>query len=510
MSTQSREITITNLGPIDELTIKLPGPGVTVVIAPNGAGKTIALDALQGLAAGHGRLPLRDGQTRGSVDGFGIHATITPKQTRVAGEFSLTNLEGRIDGGAFVNPGVADPVAADKRRIKSLVALMDVEADGKLFSSSEHFDAEEFAFIVQQDTLASADLVDMANRIARDYQAEARQWERSAEEDTAKANSLEQQVAAIDMSAESDPEVLQALFFTAQQAYSRGAQQAKNREDKLQDAEEARAELAKWDQEEVLTVEQAREKLDDELSEVNLERVRVLDIRKQIIYLQTELGMAERNCEIVAARVEAASVTLSLAENHARRRTACFKAIADADNYAAPNDEELAGLRHAFTDAQQAMERGVRVRDAKLLVNTVALHRDSAESRKVNAERLRQCAAATDLVLCSLIDSQIFEVVTVGTNKRLVVFHPARDAKVYYHDLSEAEKWTRWVDEGVNRVGDGGLLFIRQEAWEGLDVWNRKTVHEHSVLRNVFILTIEATRHAEDGQAFHVRPFSAA
>lgn len=505
----AKEITITNLGPIEELKIKLLGPGVNVVSAPNGAGKTIALEALQGLASGHCKASLRDGATRGSIDGWGIHCTITPKQTRVAGEFSLANLEGRIDGGAFVNPGVQDPVAADKRRIKSLVALMNIEANGKLFSASEHFDAEEFAFIVQQDTLASSDLVDMANRIARDYQAEARQWERGSEEDTAKANSLEQQIAEIDMTAESDPDVLQAIFLKAQQGYSSGAQKSKIREDKLEIAELARAELVEWDQKDVLPVQQAQQKLDDEQAELQVARERVDGIKEQIAELQAELAKAESNRAVIAIRVEKEEANLLLSESHARRREACLKTIADAESYQAPNDAELEVLRHAFLDAQQAMERGVRVRDAKLLANSVTLHRGSAESKKAKAERLRQCAAATDLVLCSLIDSRIFEVVSVGTNKRLNVYHAGRGAKVYYHDLSEGEKWTRWVSEGSDRVGDGGLLFICQEAWEGLDVWNRQLVHEHAVALNVYILAIEATRHAEDGREFVVKQLEA-
>jgi hypothetical protein len=509
MDATSREIAIKNLGPIDELRIRLPGPGVTTVSAPNGSGKSIAMAAMQGLAAGRGKLPLRDGQDRGSVDLFGLHATINPKQTRVAGEFALNNLEGKLDIGVFVKPGVQDPVAADKRRIKALVSLLGIEADAKLFSANEAFDADEFALVVQQDAYSCTDLVDMANRIARDYHAEARQWERSAHDDEAKAKSIEQQISEIDMEAESDPDVLQEQFLKAQQAYSQAGQKRKLRADKQQAAEVARAELMRWDAMEVSTAEEAQQQLDDEKAELQIEEDHVQELHAQIVRLTEELEQAERNCELIAARVKTCRAKVELAEAHARSRGTCLQVIADAENFQAPDEAEMATIKENFAAAQAAMERGVRVRDARSLASQVENYRGSAEARTARAEHHRACAAATDAVLCTLIATDAFRVVTVGQNKRLQTFHEGRQAWVNYHELSEAEKWTRAIDVGVARVGDGGLLFICQEAWEGIDVWNRQTVHDHAVARNVYILTIEATRHAEDGRDFVVKPFQA-
>ena len=94
----SKTISAENLGPITALEFALTSPGVTVLVAPNGSGKTILLEAVQAAARGEGKLPLRDRTKKGKVEAFG--ATVTIGGTcRHTGSFEVTNLEGRVQPG---------------------------------------------------------------------------------------------------------------------------------------------------------------------------------------------------------------------------------------------------------------------------------------------------------------------------------------------------------------------------------------------------------------------------
>ena len=72
----SKTISVENLGPIAAMEFAIESPGVTVLVAPNGSGKTILLEAVQAAARGEGKLPLRDRTKRGKVEAFGATITI--------------------------------------------------------------------------------------------------------------------------------------------------------------------------------------------------------------------------------------------------------------------------------------------------------------------------------------------------------------------------------------------------------------------------------------------------
>lgn len=83
----SKEILAENLGPIEHAQFTLKEPGVTVLTAPNGSGKSILLEAVQAAAVGSGKLPLRDRTKKGRVEAFGAVITIGGT-CRHTGQFS--------------------------------------------------------------------------------------------------------------------------------------------------------------------------------------------------------------------------------------------------------------------------------------------------------------------------------------------------------------------------------------------------------------------------------------
>ncbi len=77
---KSDKIVIENIGPIERLEFA-PKPGtITVFRGRNGAGKSTALNAINGIALnGSQRLTSRDGTVGGKVEGFGATLKIARK-----------------------------------------------------------------------------------------------------------------------------------------------------------------------------------------------------------------------------------------------------------------------------------------------------------------------------------------------------------------------------------------------------------------------------------------------
>lgn len=184
-------ITLKDIGPVKEISFQLQGFGLTVLSAKNGKGKSIVLDAIQKAALGKGRLPLRDGARRGMVDAGGVVITVGGT-TRYTGEFQVENLESRLPLAQLVDPGIKSAEAADKARIKALVALTGVEASRALFASHPAF-ASDFGDVVSDEATQTDDLVDMAARVKREYEAKAREAEKEADREEGHVRGLKRQ-----------------------------------------------------------------------------------------------------------------------------------------------------------------------------------------------------------------------------------------------------------------------------------------------------------------------------
>jgi hypothetical protein len=497
-----------NLGPISELNLTLDAPGVTVLSAPNGSGKSILVDSVEQMTQGKSKLPLKRGEERGFLEAIGVRAAINPKATRTAGAFSVPTLDVKHSPSDVVDPGVSEAVAADKRRIRSLIAMSGIEPNAALFPQcSEEFVPDEFDHIVTVESRSAADIVDMANKIARDYQAEARGWEKMADLDETRGQSLRERLGSINLMAECDPDVLQERFITAQTNYSTLTSTKMQAGKYAEAAEKARAELQRWDERDLPTVAEATEAVSKAVENIDSLSESRRQLGEKIEALKLEFEDLGKQIKVATAEMKTIEQTKQLAENHAERRAACLKAIADCENFPCPTPDEIEDAKEIVGNAREAMEYGAKVREAKTEATQVKNFLDSAAARRSRAEHYRQAAAATDSVLCQLLQTDIFRVITVGQNKRLQAFHPTKKEWMFYADMSEAEKWTRALDEAINRVGEGGLIPLKQEAWEGMDVWNREIVHEHAKSRGVYVLAVEATRDKSDGREFVSKHF---
>lgn len=481
----TKAIAVENLGPISALEFALQAPGVTVIVAPNGSGKTILLEAVQAAARGEGKLPLRDRTKRGKVEAFG--ATITIGGTcRHTGGFEVTNLEGRFDLAGLVDPRIKAPALADKQRIKALVSLTGVEASVNLFRSHEAFD--DFGTVVKAGSIETDDLIEMATKIKADYDEAALSKERLADRESGQALALIPP-SDLDLDEESDPAVLQAAYNEARDEVTRLQQQGLT---------------ATKERERVMRANESLKTLGDD--ELRYERQILNDAMKlasesiatnnvRIIELQLEIKELEsRNKNHNGVLVEGSAKIISIDRQLVLVDEA--KTILAESVTAFPDDDDIADCKAELERASKAVEQGVLIRSAKTDAAKSAEHRQAAKLAKEKADKYRDAGKATDEVLSGCIKCPQLRIESDGKAARLVS-DTDRGKSIPFHDLSDGEKWTIAIDIGADQVGEGGLLVISQVGWEGIDGANRQAIHQHAVSRGVYILTAEASSDPE-------------
>ena len=477
----SKTISAENLGPIANLEFALNSPGVTVLVAPNGSGKTILLEAVQAAARGEGKLPLRDRTRKGKVEAFGAIITIGGT-CRHTGGFEVSNLEGRFDLAGLVDPRIKTPSAADRSRIKALVSLTGVTASPTMFRNHEAF--EDFDTVVTSASLETDDPVEMASKIKDEYDRAALLKERQADREAGQATAL-LPPQDLDLDAEADAETLRLAYNEARDEVTKLAEQARNATVSRARIEESQALLKQLGDEELLQDRQAlQEEMKDSGNSIVVKTKHINDLRLTITQLETEISA----CRNTITTGEGKLATIA-------RQIALVEAAKQVVSSTAATMPDASAIEDADADmalAQNAVELGVTIREARANEARAIAHRRTAKENREKADKYRDAGKATDEVLSSCIKCPQLRVESDGKSARLVTDHSIRGASIAYHDLSDGEKWTLAIDIGADQVGVGGLLVISQVGWEGIDGANRAAIHQHAVNRGVYILTAEA------------------
>lgn len=483
-------IEASNLGPIADLQFSLPARGVTVLTAPNGSGKSILLNGVAAAAAGKGRLPLKDNAKRGYLEAFGARVTIGAS-TRHNGDFDAVHLEGRFDLSLLVDPGLKSEAAADAKRIKALIHLLEVKADPALFYDDEAFDHDEFNAIVKPESLEVDDPVEMARRIKEDFFERARIEEAHAEQAIGMARAAEEQTAGVDTSLPHDEVELRAAYNQKRDEWK--ALQTKRLQwvQLRQKAQAAHERLTGAEQ--TVNVEAAEQKYNEAFAATEAQRETVDRLTREL--QQAKADLASKQDAMTSA--EQVLVTCRQAASIVEDARAEVRRFEDEDETTA---EQVAQSQEQADAAAAAMDEGVRVRAALQQQQTAAGHRQTARDCRERAEHLRDTGSATEDVLSAAINSEYLAVRSVNGATRLVVTnHPRREevGQLPYSELSHGERWRIAIDLAADQVGEGGLIVIPQEAWEGLDSDARLAVHEHAVKRGVYALAAEASQNGE-------------
>lgn len=203
------QITLTNVGPIEHISIPFPSAGKIVVLrGRNGAGKSTALEHVENAISGNGKGNVRDGAASGSVEACGITLKLG-RSTRRSGELAVEALEGKFNISDLIDPGFIDAKAADARRIKAFAQIQKVLPSADLFYDLAG-GRERLEKVCRPASLQSDDLVQMAERIKADLQDAAKREEDQAVHAEGRATGAKAAANGVDLTAECDAAKLAA------------------------------------------------------------------------------------------------------------------------------------------------------------------------------------------------------------------------------------------------------------------------------------------------------------
>lgn len=460
-----RRIAIEKIGPIEYLELPIPeNGGVVVLRGRNGVGKSWALQAVDCLASGRGTLPVRDGATRGTVSGIGVTLTVE-RSVRRRGTAEVVSLDGRFDISEFVTPPIADPDAADRRRIKALVQLSGLPAR-----------ADDFVSIlpsgVSLDDLVPAserseDPVVLAGQIKRSLEEEARRLERATQQCRAEADALRKQIPPGTehvVTTEKDREEALTELHAALTRLTELETRATETQRLLHLQEMARRQLA----------DLSRDYTEPEVYEAQLEQ-----IDRVIHELEQQLAaVRERRQQLLREKEKA----VRAGEQLSRLREILNQTVPVV------TESELTEARERHRAAQERYDTVIRMLEITKSAQRVRDLETAAQTTEKRATELRNAAWATDQVLTSMV-ARVTDDLRVHGGRLVVQSHRGMEL---FADLSLGERWRLALEIFAKLLPPNGILVAKQEAWEALDPTNKREIVLLAKRLGVTIFTAEA------------------
>lgn len=490
-------IEIMDVGPITEHTLVIE-PGVTVITGQNEVGKSTAILATAALAGRkEAELTVRDGAKNGMVQGLGTTLLIGKRTTR-AGELEVDSVEDRIDLSALVDPGLKQPAAATKKRIKALISLTGTKLDIADFGVILPDGMQEELILADADE----DPVDMAGKIKRRMEGRARQEEEKARDEETKALGAKGLFEGIDLTAPSDQAKLQDAYGKALEELGGLKSQVQAMKDREREIASAKQTLA--------TAEEGGPKLQEayavqqkNFADLQAATKKAAEADERVNAMQREVDEAIRRHSQAKLALSAAAAALDAANkvhtaqaqvlDGIKRETAHLeelRKLADAVAPEAPSDDDLAAAQEAADQAYAAIELASKVRDGLKAKEVHDRHRSEQSKHLETANVFRAAAAATDEVLSNAVAAKTLKVIEgelcYVEGKRSEPYARLSDGKRYQVAITEI---SRAIHETARRLA---VIPLQQQAWEGLDAANRKVVADTARECNICVVTAEA------------------
>jgi chemotaxis protein histidine kinase CheA len=440
-------VRITGVQAIGHIEFDMPDGegGVKLFRGRNGAGKTTAIACLQALLGRKVSLQPSDDAPSGQIEGLGVSKTIASRQAS-KGSVVAPNLEGRLDFSDLVDPPVKDAKARNRVRINALVGLtargVSCEDFHELFGGRDYF--EEVVPVAQLRGIS--DPLEMADIIKKAAEAEARHSEALAEDSEARWRVKIEEAKAAKAGAEPPSVKSLADAFAA----------AKNRLERLRqtqrDAERIAAANVEVTQKlsahaasrPAVTVEDAHSRVKG-LSEA------VASLEQKLATARESLAAARREFEQVMAWEE------RLTELQSMLQAGPELTPSEADMAAAEAAEQAA--MHDLEHAEQAKRQYEAAVEAEQLGRAVV-------DARASAAHLRNIAKSTSEIVAKFLPEGCALQVIDG---QLCAMHDIRGDWVPMDELSEGERWKVGLEIAIAAVGPGGVIPVRQEAWQSLD-----------------------------------------
>ena len=477
------EILIKDGGPIELLSIPCE-PGITVLRGPNDEGKSEALKLCDRLNGGKQKVSKRhDAAGAGSVEGFGAKVTLGGS-VRHTGTLEAYSMSGRFDIGELIQPPIKEPVAADKVRIRSFLALTNAEADITLFGDGAHENATE-------KTTRATDLVEMASGLKADYEVLARQHEEEAAIQEGSAAACGASTEGVDLIGESDAVALQHTVEAAVAEKARTDELFRSITKAKDRSTNARGILDKAESEySGLSVEEADH-------EIETSELAYKDAVEFMGDLEGQLRDANQTVENLRTKVNVSMATKGTAQLHENTLARCRKAIEESANVGDLTTEEMESATDALAAAHEAVKQGALIRNAKEALANKANHQANAKSNREHAEALRLSAKATEQVLSDAVQSDELTV----KDGRLVTNKDGKE--VFFADRSRGYRCRVAMTIAAAKIREAGaekaaIIVLPQEHWEGLDIDARTGLAEQAKTLGVTIITAEASSREGD------------
>lgn len=492
MTKRQNKVSIEGVGPIRErVEFSTDGPGVYVWEGPNGSGKSTALRAMGCLAGNDSSgLTVTDGGAEGLVEGYGVTLKIARRRSR-GGELAVVSLDPDVDPSLVVDPGIKDADAADLARIAALAAIARVRPDIELFRDglANELPADaDFSKLASGEAFAAGSIAEQAKRLKLDLEKAAREQERKAELEQAEADALSRNAAKVDPGEVFDELELRGR---SERAIERLAEAQAQRTAWLERKERVSNARARMERAATERGGETREEIQGALTAAlmaanqaaieSTEAMRAVD--------DAELALKEARAIATTKRQEAESASRIVAETEKRLKLVDSHEAALADQRAiieegegaeGPSVDALAQLREMKENAARAQERGAVIRAALAEREKVQEIAKRAEALRARAEMIRNAAKACWRVVAERL-ADFCPPRLVIMDGAIYYDHPKRAMVRFHTGVSHGEAWSLVMPAALRAVGRGGMLAMRQEAWEGLDPANRAKLVEQVV-----------------------------
>lgn len=462
-----------NVKAVREIDIDLEPGTITVMNGPNGAGKSTTLDILQSAIVGKnvGDLEPTDGERAGIVEFDGITIKIA-KRVSFSGESLGTYclIEGGDDVKSFINPGIKDKEAADKKRLEKLCSIVGAELtndDIRGFVGDDLWD----------DWRASPNskkegIVDVAKSLKRWLEEQARDIE-------AKIIGLTADLDAIgEIPKKTDAPDLVALQEESDRIVGLLTDAKSKRKAGIEAAESLEA-----------VKDTVKDPAVEEVMLAGLESEKE-EISEQIKVAEAALAKLQANLEVKKSEIKTARESLDVARTQSSRLEKLQNAI--RESVTQEQIDELQKQRDAAAaKVAEAIVLNEQLEKAEENRQRAASLKSQREKLEAQAERCRARASETPTLLQKVVKN--LDGWSISTDMRLCC-RTERSKEEAYDDLSPGLKAIMALELACMKPGTGGrkkIVECPQEVWESLDGKNRAMIHAWVKKYNLTFVTGE-------------------
>lgn len=463
------EVMIQSVGAIGEIRFDLEedSGGVKLFTGGSGSGKSTALRCLAGLLGGDtSSLVKSDGADEARITGLGRTVKVASRKS-TSGETEVPHLLDRLDVGLLVDPGVAKPEARTQHRIKALVSLGGVTMTPKQLLGDA---ASELSQYVDMDAAKRcSDPVEMAACIAKSLNAEALATERDYDRKVAVAGAKRIEAGDVEELAEiGDSSELADKYRQAMEAVSKASNQKTAYDASVASNKQIEEQLAKLkasytgpDYQSLETAVQTNQTVVDGL------RARLAAAEQSLANAKADLKTANDHRNQIA-RLEAAKVDVGLPVS----------------------DETIVMLQNEADAAMKRLQGFQDVSRRKAALDESVVLQNEAVELSERAEKLRKAAKQVMVDVQRALPSGPIQIDDKGV---LVVQHGKRKKPVPYDDLSDGERWSTALTYAIKAVGEGGVVPVRQEAWQSLSGQLKRAIAEQARDAKIWIISAQVT-----------------